>query len=129
MRTHPHTRETTVDTNIFINTYRLPKTHPTLTHTHTQIRALLEGQKESGFGKPGQRVCFPRHSLDTAASITNPDLSPVAKLKNKNEKKKRKNRKREREIRMLSRGFGSVCAAVCGGGRAGANGFRSRGRT
>lgn len=55
-------------------------------HTYTQIRLLL-GLRKMALGDPWQRLWFPVSGLDTATSITNPDLSPATKLKNKNKKK------------------------------------------
>lgn len=61
--------------------------HATQTHTYTQIRLLL-GLRKMASGDPRQRrLWFPVSGLDTATSITNPDLSLATKLKNKNKKK------------------------------------------
>lgn len=57
-----------------------------VSHTYTQIRPLL-GLRKMALGDPWQRLWFPVSGLDTATSITNPDLSPATKLKNKNKKK------------------------------------------
>lgn len=55
-------------------------------HTYTQISILL-GLRKMALGDPWQRQWFPVSGLDRATSITNPDLSPDTKLKNKNKKK------------------------------------------
>lgn len=68
-------------------THRCFHTHVhTQSHTYTQIRLLL-GLRKMALGDQWQRLWFPVSGLDTATSITNPDLSLATKLKNKNKKK------------------------------------------